>query len=187
MKRFIASCLCVLMIFSLTACYENLFGHERYEKPDDYPKIFDLSEIRYNEEAFELFPETDDHLAVEAFYCEWELGIVGSAKVEILLTVNYSQAEFENELSRIKALGDGGIVYDTERFELPAYISMLGYMNTNYYALVDETNRTVHYVLLQLINTEDIDIPQEFIPDGYGELGHVQNGNFSIYHKNGER
>ena len=184
MKKLMTLGLCVLMILSLTACYGDLFGHERYENTDDYPKIFDLSEIRYNEVAFELFPEIDDHLAVEAFYCEWELGIVGSAKVEILLTVSYPQAEFENELSRIKALGDGGIVYDTERFELPAYISMLGYMNTNYYALVDETNRTVHYVLLQLINVEDIDIPQEFIPDGYGELGHVQNGNFSIYHKN---
>ena len=181
MKR-VLSILLVLWIFLfVSGCADDSFGHETYTEADDYHKIFELTEIRYDESAFELFPENVDDFEIADFYCEWELGSVGSAKVEILLSVHYQQTDFDNEISRIKALGNGNIHYDTVNFNFPAYVSVLGYMNTNYYALVDETNQTVHYVLLQLIREDDIDIHKAFLPKDYQESGTVNGVCYNIY------
>lgn len=174
--------LCLLILILLPkACADDSFGHETYTKFDDYNKIFELTELRYDEEAFELFPQNIEGLEVDDFYCEWELGFVGSAKVEMLLSVNYQQSDFDDEISRIKAVGNGKINYDTVNFKFPAYVSVLGYLNTNWYALVDETNTTIHYVLLQLINKDDIDINKDFLPNNYEELGDVKNVSYNIY------
>jgi len=181
LKKVLSLILSLFMALLLVACADDSFGHETYTKTKDYHKIFDLTEIRYNESAFELFPQKVDGLQVDDFYCEWELGIVGSAKVEILLSVNYQQVDFDNEISRIKALGNGSINYDDANFIFPAYVSVLGYMNTNYYALIDEANTTIHYVLLQLINDEDIDINKNFLPNNYAELGKVEGISYNIY------
>lgn len=181
MKKVLSIILCLFMTLLLVACADDSFGHETYTKTKDYDKIFDLTEIRFDESAFELFPQNVDDLQVVDFYCEWELGIVGSAKVELLLSVNYQQVDFDNEISRIKALGNGNINYDDTNFKFPAYVSMLGYMNTNYYALIDEANTTIHYVLLQLIYEEDIDINKDFLPDNYVELGEVKDISYNIY------
>ncbi len=181
MKKVFSVILSLFMALLLVACADDSFGHEIYTKTRDYDKIFDLTEIRYNASAFELFPQNVDGLQVADFYCEWELGFIGSAKVEILLSVNYQQVDFDNEISRIKALGNGRINYDDRNFKFPAYVSVLGYMNTNYYALIDENNTMIHYVLLQLINDEDIDINQDFLPNNYGELGEVEDISYNIY------
>ena len=181
MKKRLSFILSLFMVLLLVACADDSFGHETYTKTKDYDKIFDLTEIRYDESAFELFPQNVDDLQVADFYCEWELGVVGSAKVEMILSIHYQQMDFDNEISRIKALGNGSIKYDDTNFKFPAYVSVLGYMNTNYYALVDETNTTIHYVLLQLINDEDIDINQDFLPNNYGELGEIEDISYNIY------
>ena len=79
-------------------------------------------------------------------YCEWELGVVGSSKTEICLSVNYTDADYKIEIDRLKSLADNKIVYDVKNFKYPAYVTILGFKNTNYYALVDEQNKTIHYL-----------------------------------------
>ena len=181
MKKIIALLLLPFMLLTCIGCSDDAFGHQTYTEPEHYHKIFELTEIRYSEDAFELFPETVDTLSVEDFYCEWELGIVGSAKAEISLSVTYSHADFKTELSRLKSLSDGKLIFDTENFNYDAYVSVLGYMNTSYYALIDNERSTIHYILLQLINTDDIDINKEFLPFGYSELGEVKDISYNIY------
>lgn len=181
MKKIFSLLLSILIVLSFSGCADDSFGHKTYTKIEDYNKIFDLTEIRFDENAFELFPEKVDDLEVSDFYCEWELGFIGSAKVEILLSVNYEQVDFDNEILRLKSLGNGKINYDKVNFKYPAYVSVLGYLNTNYYAIIDEANCSVNYVMLQLINAEDININKDFLPNGYDEFGAVKNISYNIY------
>ena len=181
MTRIVSFILCMVFFFTLTGCARDAFGHETYTNTDSYHKIFDLNEIRFKEEAFELFPKEIESLGTASFYCEWELGIVGSARVEIALSVNYTETAFAEEVGRLKGLCNGKAVYNDQTFQFPAYVTVLGYNHTNYYALVDEQNSRIHYVLLQLISDENIDIDKSLLPNGYGELGEVQGMSYYAY------
>ena len=172
---FIAFILVLAIIFN--GC-SGFFGYEKYTDIKDYGKIFELSEIRYTE-AMELFPKSVEQLEVQAFYFEWALGIVGSADMQFLLSVTYDDVQLQEEIERIRSLADGRIVHDTEFFEYEAYILLLGYYNTSYYALID--GNTVHYVLLQLCLSEDIDIDGSLIPKGYSDFGDVENASYNVY------
>lgn len=182
MKRFSALLITLVLIALLTACAPDSFGHEIYTDVKDYQKIFELQEMRtYDGELEDLFPESVDNLEVKDFYCEWELGIVGSADVEIHLAVEYPDDELKTETQRLESLADGKLIYDTENFSYPAYVSVLGYMNTSIYALVDEDSSTVHYVFLQLLNEERIDMDKELLPKGYSGFGDVQGTTYNVY------
>lgn len=179
MKRIFAVVLIIAVCVGCTGC--SLEEHHQYTSVEDYNKFFQLTEIRFREDAYELFPKTLDGLQVNTFYSEWERGMIGSASVEFQLSVTYDKTAFEKEVERLKTCGNNKVVYDTNRFVFPAYVLMLGYMNTSYYALVDEENCQVHYLLLQIINVEDMNINKTFLPKGYGELGQVADAEFSVY------
>lgn len=181
MKKAISIMLCFVLFFAFAGCAGDAFGHEIYTTAEEYSKIFELLEIRFDYCAMELFPKSIDGLTVTDFYCEWELGVVGSATAEILLSVEYAEADFNAEINRIKSLADGKIIYDTENFEYPAYVSILGYDATSYYALVDAQANTVHYVLLQIIGKEKMNIVSGYLPYGYHDLGDVEGLSYNVY------
>ena len=143
-----------------------------------FSKIFDLTEIRYKEDAIVIFPRNIEGLNVQNFYFEWDLGFVGSASVEFLLSVKYDEVQLQEELTRLRSLADGKIIHDTQNFAFEAYVLVLGYNATNYYALID--GNIVHYVLLQIVATDDIDIDKNFLPKGYEEFGSVKGVSFNI-------
>lgn len=156
----------------------GVFGHKEYTDIGDYSKIFDLPEIRCTY-AMEMFPKAVDSLDVKEFYLDWKLGVVGSADVQLLLSVTYDDLKLQEEIYRIEALANGNVVYDTESFECDAYVLVLGYDCTNYYVLID--GNTVHYVLLQLVAKKDIDIDRALLPKGYVDLGYVKNTSYNVY------
>ena len=169
----------MILVLSIVFCgCSGFFGYEKYTEINDYQKIFDLSEIRYKE-ALELFPDEIETLDIQDFYFEWKLGVVGSADVQFLLSVMYGDLQLQEEIARIKSLADGTVVYDTENFAYEAYVLLLGYYNTSYYALID--GNTVHYVLLQLMEQKDIDIDADLLPLGYEGFGDVKNTSYSVY------
>ncbi len=172
---FVAFILCFSLVLGGCA---GMFGHEEYTDIDDYSKIFELPEIR-NTEAMEMFPKSVDSLDVQEFYFDWKLGIVGSADVQFLLSVTYDDLELQDELSRIKSLANGNVVYDNESFEYEAYVLTLGYFNTSYYVLKD--GNTLHYVLLQLVYEDDLTINTNLVPKGYYDFGDVENASYNVY------
>lgn len=181
MKKLILLILCVILGAGLVYLIGfGSFGHEIYSDPADYGKIFDLTEIRFTE-GFELFPEDITDLDVQDFYCEWELGIVGSATAEIHLAVSYGEEDFAEEILRLESVGGGDIRMDTENFYCPAYVAVMGYYGTSWYALADEDSMTVHYVLLQIIDKMRIDIDKSLIPHGYYGAGDVMGASYCIY------
>jgi hypothetical protein len=176
----IVLCLALALLFCVTI--GTTFEHKTFTDTEDYSKIFELTELRFDEVAMELFPGNIEGLTASDFYCEWEVGIVGSAKAEILLSAKYNEADFDEEMARLRTLADGKILYDTQTFQYPAYVSVLGYQDTNYYALIDEENQTIHYLLLQLIKADDIDINHAYLPEHYIEFGANQEHDFNVYY-----
>ncbi len=177
MKKLTTVLMCIML---LTGC-SGVFGHEVITEKGDYRKIFELTEFRFMDDGTEIFPMDVSDLDVENLYFEWKLGIVGSADIEMCLSVKYYKEAFDTEIGRLKILGGGTVIYDTESFNYPAYVTILGYSNTSYYALVDEENLTIHYVLLQLVEESDIDINKDFLPKDYKCSGEVKDMTINIY------
>ena len=170
----------ILLILSIlfSSC-EHMFGYEKYTNINDYSKIFELTEIRYDEDAMVMFPLDVEGLNVQNFYFEWGLDFVGSADVEFLLSVKYDNAQLQKEIERLGSLADGKIVHDTQTFAFEAYVLILGYNSTNYYALVD--GNTVHYVMLQIVALDNINIDKNLLPKGYEKLGDVKGFSFNVF------
>jgi len=170
----------VLLILSVlfSGC-EHMFGYEKSTNINDYSKIFELTEIRYDEDAMVMFPRDVEGLNIQNFYFEWGLDFVGSADVEFLLSVKYDDAQLQNEIERLRSLADGKIVHDTQTFAFEAYVLIIGYNSTNYYALVE--GNTVHYVMLQIVALDNIDIDKNLLPKGYEKLGDVKGFSFNVF------
>ena len=166
------SLILILLILSIafSGC-EHIFGYEQYTDIKDYSKIFELTEIRYKD-AMMIFPRNVEELNVQNFYFEWELSLVGSASVEFLLSVEYDEIQLQEELTRLSSLADGKIIHDIRNFAFEAYVLVLGYNATNYYALID--GNTVHYVLLQIVSADEIDFDKNLLPKSYIGLGDVE-------------
>lgn len=172
----------IILLLSLSILFsgcEHMFGYEKYTNINDYSKIFELTEIRYDEDAMVMFPRDVEGVNVQSFYFEWELGLVGSANVEFLLSVKYDNAQLQKEIERLGSLADGKIVHDTQTFAFEAYVLILGYNSTNYYVLVD--GNTVHYVMLQIVALDNIDIDKNLLPKGYEKLGDVKGFSFNVF------
>ena len=181
MKRCLTIVLAIIMLVTATGCGYDIFGHETYTDVKDYATAFELPEIRFYDARDEMFPKDISTLDVEKFYFEWELGIVGSADVETLLSVKYEENAFAEEVSRLQLLADENVMYDETRFSLPAYVTVLGELNTSVYALVDANNLKIHYIHLQLIDQGRIDISKEFLPDEYFGFGDILGTSFDAY------
>ena len=178
MKKLMFICVLLALALCSLGCVDDAFGHEIFTDINDYSKVFELPEIRFCE-VLELFPEKAEGLNTKDFYFEWELGIVGSAKIELSLSVEYNEKELNEEIARLKSLADGKTVYDTESFEYPAYVVCLGNYQTSCYALIDAG--TVHYVYVSLIYKSDMDINRNFLPKGYRKSGEVVGQSYNIY------
>lgn len=181
MKKVFSLILVLVILFTFNGCAYDAFGHETYTDVTDYTSAFELPEIRYYNARDELFPRDVSNLNVDSFYFEWELGIVGSADVETLLSVTYEQDVFSTEIARLQSLVNGEVVYDEERFSLPAYVTVLGALETSVYALVDTDNLKIHYIYLQLLDKARIDIPNDFLPSGYYGYGDILGEKVDVY------
>ncbi len=178
--RVLALFMMLTIVFSGCSFYD-IAGHETYTDVADYRAVWDLPEIRFSEYRDELFPKDLAGLDVNEFYADWELGIVGSADFEMLLSVTYTDAAYAQEIKRLKTLGNGKIAYDETYCKYPAYVLAMGYVNTSIYALLDEQAKTIHYVHVQLTDKSRIDFDKDFLPKGYYGFGNVINSNFIVY------
>lgn len=208
-NRVIALVLILLSVISFNSCY---YRHELNEDLSNYHKIFSLGEFTgtcgvylvlpkseneqwkgklqnaletygYDEKS-DIIPPTVDDINVIDFFCNETQYFVGSDNIEFLLSVKYDQVSFSAEIERLsKIAGWEKMVYDTEHFAYPAYVSILGLHKINQYVLIDEENSTLHYIYLQFCLIEEMErIPAEFLPIGYYDGGYVEEIEYSIFH-----
>ena len=182
-KKFTLLLSLTALLLSFSGCY-----HEEitYDNPSDNSKIIDLTEIR-EKESLEIFPKNIDKNNTDNYYFNWELDFVGSASVEYFCSVKYNKDDYHAEIQRLenfKATNtDESLHYDESTFCFPAYVAVLGYYDTNAYALVDENEHTIHYIYISLVRKNQLKLDNAYLPDGYTDLGNVNGQSYSICSK----
>ena len=106
---------------------------------------------------FFLFPDDLKDAEKADFWYEFKTGLLDT-EGSFFLTAVYSDEEFENETERISSItctvNDGyddhtqAVRYDEDMYNYPAYIAIDGYAHTYEYALIDDDNNRIIYVLL---------------------------------------
>ena len=178
--------LLLLQVFLILLCFvgcDDVYERTTYTDVKDYKKIWGLSERRSGGKyQCDIFPKDVSNLNVKELYCDHTVYLPLGTGFEVLLSIEYDEQLFTQEINRISNLSkENSVVYDTYNFVFPAYVAMLGYHNCNEYALVDEKNLTIHYIYLQLVHKEDLEINTEYLPPDF-DFGDVEGYNFSIYH-----
>lgn len=106
---------------------------------------------------FFLFPDDLDKTEDANFWYEYKTGLLDTDG-SFFLTADYSDEEFANEIKRISevtcTVNDDvedhtqAVRYDEQMYNYPAYIAIDGYTHNYEYALIDEDNDRIIYVLL---------------------------------------
>lgn len=150
------------------------YSEDSYEEFWNAAETYPYEQGFYGDEVIPfLFPASLNDLNVEDFTAKITKNRLKEVqKCEICLSVRYDSTEtFEMELSRLNELAPIG---ESEYFDYPAAIMMLGYWTCYEYALIDSDASTIHYVYFEGNMETDPDIPSEFVPD---DLRLIQNGN----------
>ena len=110
---------------------------------------------------------------------------------QIYLECSYEEDEYSKEIERLEGIQEEyegriqPIVYDTDSFSYPAYVTIDADNHCYEYALLIGEGK-IAYVFLQFIKEEDIVFPAEYLPKEYEQK---ENG-YSIYlfeYQNGDR
>jgi hypothetical protein len=110
---------------------------------------------------------------------------------QIYLEYSLSKADFEAEVSRLSKISGrfeheqykdivNEIVYDTEHFMYPAYVTIF---NNNYcyeYALLDKKENKIICVFTQFIKPNDVIFDKKYLPTSFGDA--KSSRGFNIYY-----
>lgn len=187
MKTKLTALLLAILLCTFSSC-----GYvDTYTTVDSYPEFFKLSGrwivnemyYEYNGQRYLdfkslLFPDTITQLNVKEYHCIYNY----NESFDVLLSVEYSEEEYLKETDRLSSVRHNGeILYTTEHFEYPAYVTALGYNHCSEYALLCEEQHTIHYVYLQGMKLKDIKMPQSYLPKKLCDYGEVTGESFTIY------
>lgn len=101
---------------------------------------------------------------------------------QIYLECSYDGDGYLKEIERLKGIQEEykgrvqTVVYDTESFSYPAYVTINANDHCYEYALLLGEER-IAYIFLQFIKEEEIVFPAEYLPEGYEE----KKDGYSIY------
>ena len=110
---------------------------------------------------------------------------------QIYLVCSYEEDGYSKEIERLERIQEEyegriqPIVYDTDSFSYPAYVTIDADNHCYEYALLIEEGK-IAYVFLQFIKEEDIVFPAEYLPKEYEQ----KETGYSIYlfeYQNGDR
>ena len=172
-----------------------------YAKPMNDVEGLDKYDKQYLTEEFSgdmtshffLFPDDLSNTEDADFRYEYKVGLLDT-DASFFLTATYSDEAFEAEVERISGItctvNDGNedhtqaVIYDEDMYRYPAYIAIDGYCHTYEYALIDEANNRVIYVLTSYPDPEHLKEYSDFLkndPKAY-DLGNTSTlDRFCIY------
>ena len=154
----IAACLILGVVFVVASFMVLNFKKEDHTNIEEYSsnltKLIESQDVR---SGLKIFPTEVNKDKVKEFkyYSEDDL-FVGSYLY--YLVVDYDKDEFNAEVERIKSVNQPfrdivkNIFFAKTGFKYPAYITIWDGNGTYEYALVDEENTTIAYVLNQLFD-----------------------------------
>ena len=87
-----------------------------------------------------------------------------------------SKDKFESEKERLSKISDKyeeeiqEIIYDTDNFNYPAYVTVYHFDGGYEYALLEEEEKTIYYIHLRFVPEEDIAFEEKLLPKNYDYL-----------------
>ena len=111
--------------------------------------------------ALFLFPDDLQAMTETTFVSNLRSGLFDTDGY-LILKSKYSMEDFETEVARLAdtkcvVMGtESAVRYDTESYALPAYVAVDGFDYVYEYALVDEKNCEITYVLLSYPEYDDL-------------------------------
>ncbi len=138
-----------------SATYTTQTGVENYDKA----KILE----QYGGDITELFIFPDDTTTITkpTFVSSFKIGLFDTFGY-MILQGTYDTEDYEAEVMRLSEIECTvtditlGIKYDEESYALPAYVTVDGFRHEYEYALLDEKNHTITYILLCYPDYDDL-------------------------------
>ena len=124
-------------------------------------------------------------MGAEKYYYKCTEGIWDS-ECQIYLQCKMSKDKFESEKERLSKISDKyeeeiqEIMYDTDNFNYPAYVTVYHFDGGYEYALLEEEEKTIYYIHLRFVPEEDIAFEEKLLPKNYDYLSESTD-EMSIY------
>ncbi len=161
--------------------YNNQVGIENYDKT----KILE----QYGGDISEMFvfPDNTANMLDPTFESSLKTGFFDTDGY-IILQGTYNEEDYDAEVQRLSSIECTvnditiGIKYDDESYEMPAYVAIDGLDYEYEYALLDEDNHTITYILLSYPEYVDLHEYEEYLKLDTDEYKTEDSWNrFSIY------
>lgn len=168
--------------------FKTTKGIESYDKAQIIERYSDDLDSK-----FLIFPENTQKTIYANYESKLKTGLFDTDGY-FILEAEYDEDEFNNELNRLAKisyeLSDEGmtvtneIKYDNSMYNYPAYIAIDGYDYVYEYALTDEKNHKIVYIILSYPKYTDLQDYTEYLKkdmDDYNLKNKTVLENFSIY------
>ena len=172
-----------MIFFMENTPYETRVGIENYDKAK-------ISE-QYRSDLSELFvfPEDTKDMIEPTFVSSFKTGFFDTDGY-MILQARYDKEDYDAEVKRLSSIECTvdditiGIKYDDESYALPAYVAIDGFDYEYEYALLDEENHTITYVILSYPEYVDLSEYEEYLKLDADEYKIEDTLNqFSIYER----
>ena len=170
-----------MIFFMENTPYETRVGIENYDKAK-------ISE-QYRSDLSELFvfPEDTKDMIEPTFVSSFKTGFFDTDGY-MILQARYDKEDYDAEVKRLSSIECTvdditiGIKYDDESYALPAYVAIDGFDYEYEYALLDEKNHTITYIILSYPEYVDLSEYEEYLKLDADEYKIEDSLNqFSIY------
>ena len=173
-KTVVYGCILIIMITFIGCKYSAYTDY--YTNVEDYEEIWSLPDFQHGYdygEVSDFFPESLDDLNVYELFCRYDRRRPLGEGIQIYLEIYYEDAEvFATEVERISQMGfECNEQFDDTDFL--AYATKLGKDYDSEYALIDEEEQIIYYIYLGGMSEEEIELDEQFIPNGYYDWGEV--------------
>ena len=172
-----------MIFFMENTPYETRVGIENYDKAkisEQYRS--DLSELF-------IFPEDTKDMIEPTFVSSFKTGFFDTDGY-MILQARYDKEDYDAEVKRLSSIECTvdditiGIKYDEESYALPAYVAIDGFDYEYEYALLDEKNHTITYIILSYPEYVDLSEYEEYLKLDADEYKIEDTLNqFSIYER----
>lgn len=179
MKKYGLILLSFALILSISSC-DNAYKETIISDIEEYDSIWALSERRVSETTV-LFPENVTKEQCLTFDCRHITYQLLGTGWQISLKIRYGESQYFSEIDRLNNFCDNSpICGNSEYFDNDAYATVWNWNSCFEYAVVDEKEKTVCYIYLQLIEKDSLTVDNKYIPKGY-EMQLNDSKSYSVY------
>ena len=180
MKKLISLALIVFVLCGALCSCNDVQDEKIITDIKAYESIWDLSERRIGDYS-DLFPKKVENKQVIKFNCIHSTYSFIGTGWQVELEIKYDDNSFSTEENRLKNVcKDSVICGNSNYFDCPNFASVWNWNSCYEYAVVNETDNTIGYIYLQLIDKEDLKISKKYVPNQY-EMELQNSKSYTIY------